>query len=74
MSKKHEIYLTLTDGSEVKVVDETPKYYICEGRQFRKSGSALVASISERPVAEVTPKKTKAAKKKKGGEGDADQR
>lgn len=47
-SKKKNKILILPDGEEIKILKETGKFFICEGRQFRKGNDAVRVETKER--------------------------
>lgn len=47
MAKKKQKFLVLPDGTEEKVLKETGKYFICNGRMFRKSNESILVVLRE---------------------------
>ena len=47
-SKKKDKILILPNGEEAKVLKENGKFFICEGRQFRKLDRTVRVELRER--------------------------
>lgn len=69
MSKqKNKMFLVLYGGERIEVIGDKGKYYLCEGRQFRKeSGQIAAVEFASVEDEKVPAKKKKPVQKKKEG-------
>lgn len=74
MASKTKKTIVLVNGERVPVVKEEGKWYICEGRRFRKL-SGQISSVEEEKAEKVKEptKKKKAAESKSNGSDEKEQ-
>lgn len=75
MASKAKKTLVLVDGERVPVVKEEGKWYICDGRRFRKLSGQISSVEEDKPEKVKEPaKKKKPADGKSGGSDEKEQK